>query len=71
MRDDAPVRDVRAVPDKTKLLLYVRAGGRCEFDGCNEYLLEHHVTLDALNVGQMAHIVAFKESTQRVLDEAC
>lgn len=60
MRDDAPVADVRTIPDKTRLFLYVRAGGRCEFDGCNEYLLEHHVTLDPLNVGQVAHIVAFK-----------
>lgn len=65
MRDDAPVQDVRNVPDKTKLFLYVRAGGRCEFDGCNEYLLEHHVTLDPLNVGQTAHIVAFKEAGPR------
>ena len=61
MRDDAPVADIpRTIPDKTRLLLYVRAGGRCEFDGCNEYLIEHHVTLNALNVGQVAHIVAFK-----------
>jgi hypothetical protein len=60
MRDDAPVADVRTITDRAKLFLYVRAGGRCEFDGCNEYVLEHHVTLDPLNVGQMAHIVAFK-----------
>lgn len=70
MRDDAPVRDARNVPDHTKLLLYVRAGGRCEFDGCNEYLLEHHVTLDAVNVGQLAHIVAFKERGPRGDDPA-
>lgn len=67
MRPDAPVQDVasRTIPDKTRLFLYVVAGGRCEFDGCNEYLMEHHVTLDRLNVGQMAHIVAFKEAGPR------
>ena len=42
-------------------MLYVRAGGRCEFDGCNQYLLEHHLTLAEGNYAQMAHIVAFRE----------
>lgn len=40
-----PVRQIRAVPPLVRLLLFVEAGGRCEFDGCNKYLLEHHVTL--------------------------
>lgn len=62
----SPVAHVtREIPWPTKLLLAVRAGGRCEFDGCNEYLFEHHVTLGAGNFGQFAHIVAFSERGPR------
>jgi hypothetical protein len=55
------VRDVRvrSLGEPTKIQLFVRAGGRCEFAGCNEYLLEHHLTLTAGNFAQAAHIVAF------------
>lgn len=48
--------------------LFVRAGGRCEFDGCNEFLLEHHVTLTEGNFAQFAHIVAFSEAGPRGRD---
>jgi len=67
MRADAPVRDVgrRTIGEKRQLLLWVRAGGRCEFDGCNEYLFKHHVTLDAVKLAQIAHIVAFKPGGPR------
>jgi len=43
----------------TRIHLFVRAGGRCEFDNCNRYLLEHHVTKTTGNYSQMAHIVAY------------
>ena len=43
----------------------MRAGGRCEFDGCNDYLLEHPLTLTPGNFAQMAHIVAFREDGPR------
>lgn len=49
----------RQVPPQTRLFLYVHAGGRCEFDGCNDYLLEHHVTKTDGNFAEMAHIYAF------------
>ena len=54
-----------ALRDLTRLLLVVRAGGRCEFDGHNEYLLHHPLTLTPGNFAQMAHIVAFKEDGPR------
>ncbi len=60
-----PVKGTRNVPWKTRLLLYVRAGGRCEFDGCNRYLLEHHATESPGNFGEQAHIYAFAESGPR------
>jgi hypothetical protein len=55
----------RMVRPLTRVILMVRAGGRCEFDGCNEYLLEHHVTLTEGNFAQLAHIVAFRPDGPR------
>lgn len=55
----------RHVPEATRLLLCVRAGGRCEFDGHNAYLFEHPVTLQRGNFAEMAHIVAFRNTGPR------
>lgn len=64
--DETTVKEVtRAIKPDNKLLLYVRAGGRCEFDGCNEYLLSHQLTHKTINLGQMAHVVAFSEKGPR------
>lgn len=60
-----PSRDIN---DKIKLLLYVHAGGRCEFKGCNLYLVRHPLTHDDGNFAQMAHIVAFKDDGPRGKD---
>ena len=49
----------------TTLHLYVRAGGRCQLRGCNDYLLEHHVTKKGGNFAQRAHIYAFSPSGPR------
>jgi hypothetical protein len=57
-----PSRQIKPV---TQLMLFVRAGGRCEFDGCNAYLLEHPLTLTRGNFAQMAHVVAFKKDGPR------
>jgi hypothetical protein len=64
--DETNLKDVtRSIKPDNKLLLYVRAGGRCEFDGCNEYLLSHQLTHKTINLGQMAHIVAFSTEGPR------
>jgi hypothetical protein len=55
----------RAIDPTRRLLLYVRAGGRCEFDGCNAYLFRHHVTQAEENFSQVAHIVAFRPDGPR------
>lgn len=60
----------RKIPPTTRLFLYVRAGGRCEFDGCNRYLLEHHVTKAEGNFAEMAHIWAFSDGGPRANKEA-
>lgn len=68
VRDSASpsaVVQVRNVPKLVQLTLFVRAGGRCEFDGHNKYLLEHELTLTDGNFAEMAHIVAFKEDGPR------
>lgn len=59
------VRVTRGIPEFTRLELFVRAGARCEFDGCNKFLLEHPLTLKGGNFGQMAHIVAFSQDGPR------
>ena len=61
----SPVRRARNAGRLKELILYVRAGGRCEFDGCNKYLLRNPLTLTQANFGKKAHIVAFKESGAR------
>ena len=58
----------RGLPADVKLRLYVEAGGRCEFDGCNKYLLEDSLTLKHGNYGQAAHIVAFRSGGPRGRD---
>src|SRR5690349_12505715 len=55
----------RHISPLARLQLFVYAGGRCEFDGCNKYLLAHHVTLADGNFAQMAHIVAFRVAGPR------
>jgi SMODS-associated and fused to various effectors sensor domain len=55
----------RAIPPKTSLFLYTKAGGRCEFDKCNRYLLEHHLTGTEGNFAEKAHIWAFQENGPR------
>jgi len=59
------VTPTRRIPEWSRITLFTRAGGRCEFDGCNKYLLEHHVTLTEGNFSQFAHIVAFSEDGPR------
>lgn len=53
------VKPSRAIGAKTTLFLHVRAGGRCEFDNCNAYLLEHEPTGSPGNYAERAHIWAF------------
>lgn len=59
------VRPTRAIPRKTSLFLHVRAGGRCEFDNCNSYILEHEPTGAPGLYSEQAHIWAFSERGPR------
>ena len=42
----------------TKLMLCAKAGGRCQFEGCNKKLFVDGVTLKDVNNSNIAHIVA-------------
>jgi hypothetical protein len=44
--------------DAQVLELWVRAGGRCEFHGCNDYLLQDRLTTTRAKLADIAHIVA-------------
>jgi hypothetical protein len=55
----------RHVDARVKLQLFVLAGGRCQFDGCPHYLIEHHLTHKRGIFAQMAHIVAFSKKGPR------
>lgn len=47
------------IPDKTVLALWTRAGGRCQYEGCNKALWEDGLTFrQVVNRGYLAHIVA-------------
>jgi len=61
----SPVQEKRNIKHSVQLLLCVKAGGRCEFDGCNKYVFAHYLTHTPGNFAQMAHIVAFKEEGPR------
>lgn len=61
----SPVQKARGINALTRLFLYVQAGGRCEFDGCNKYLLEHYPTETIGNFAEQAHIFAFNEDGPR------
>jgi len=59
----------RRIPEWNRILLFTRAGGRCEFDGCQRYLFEHHVTFDEGNFAEFAHMVAFSVNGPRGFEQ--
>ena len=46
------------IPDKVKLKLWTKSGGRCQFQGCNEPLYRDDKTYAQMNRAYIAHIVA-------------
>ena len=53
------------IPKKTQTLLWLKAGGRCEFRGCNKILYEDNVTKDPINESNIAHIISWQASGPR------
>lgn len=50
-----------SISTQETLRLWVAAGGRCEYRGCNEYLFEDELTGYELNLAERAHIVGATE----------
>ena len=46
------------IPKDVKALLWYKAAGRCEFNGCNKRLDKHGITMDKCNLANCAHIIA-------------
>lgn len=46
------------IPEKEKLSLWIKAAGRCEYEGCNEPLWQDSLTLSQMNTAYIAHIIA-------------
>lgn len=53
------------IPKAVQSLLWLRAGGRCEFRGCNKILYEDNVTRDPINESNIAHIISWTETGPR------
>lgn len=53
-----PEKNVRvSIPERVRAQLWVAAGGRCQFNGCNKPLHRNVLTKQALFLGQHAHII--------------
>ncbi len=46
-------------------MLWGRAAGRCEFEGCNQELYKSRITQEPVNIAQKAHIYAFSAAGPR------
>ena len=46
----------RDINRSVEAMLWGRAAGRCEFEGCNQELYKSRVTQEPVNIAQKAHI---------------
>jgi len=53
------------IPESTRCMLWGRASGRCEFEGCNRKLSSHPKTGETVNLAEAAHIIGFSEKGPR------
>src|SRR5580658_6437956 len=53
------------IPETVKIRLWGKAGGRCQYDGCNESLWLDTLTQAEFNVAYIAHIIADRPSGPR------
>jgi len=56
---------VSYIPEKVKIRLWGKAGGRCQYDGCNTQLYIDSLTKAEFNIAYIAHIVADKPDGPR------
>lgn len=65
-----PGVSTRDVPQHTRLKLWVKAAGRCEFYGCNEPVWRNNLTLSDGNFGDVAHIIGASKDGPRGSEES-
>lgn len=53
------------IPIKTQLRLWVISAGKCQFPGCNEFLLQDSTTLSEGNYSNIAHIISWTPTGPR------
>lgn len=54
-----------SIPEKVKLVLIGKSGGKCEFRGCNKIILEEALTRKSGIYSNFAHIIADRENGPR------
>ena len=54
-----------AIPEKTRTRLWVLAGGRCQYEGCNKPLWQDELTMAQMNTAYIAHIIAAEPNGPR------
>ena len=69
-RKSQPEINNTTVPQHTRLKLWVKAAGRCEFRGCNEPVWRNNLTLSDRNFGEVAHIIPVSEGGPRGSEES-
>lgn len=55
----------RHVSPEARLMLWLKAGGRCQFRGCNDLLYKSPITQQRVNRAERAHIYSFSEDGPR------
>jgi hypothetical protein len=60
----------KAIPDTTKLRLWVKSAGRCEFKGCNTPIWKNNLTLSEGNFAEIAHIIGSSKDGPRGTDQS-
>lgn len=55
----------RSIPEPVRYMLWGKAAGRCQFNGCNKPVWKNPVTQEEVNIAQAAHIYAFSEGGPR------
>ena len=63
--DESDLLEAPDVDNQTALRLWVKAGGRCSFPGCNDYLLRDSLTTRDIKHGHIAHIVGRRLTSPR------
>lgn len=54
----------KKIDDKVNTTLWIKAGGRCQFPGCNKLLYQNDKTLQYLNQANLAHIKAYNKANR-------